>query len=237
MDAFQINGALSFQRQREMIHSTAIIDNKAIIHAGVEIGAFSIIGADVEIGENSVIGHHVVIEGPTKIGPGNRIFPFATIGTESQDKKYQGEQAFLEIGQNNTMREYVTINRGTEGGGGITRIGDDGWFMACSHIAHDCQIGDGVIMSNGSLLGGHVVIKDFANLGGLTGVHQFCQIGEYAFTGGQSMITLDVAPFSKVAGNSAKLIGYNFIGLERRGFSPEEVEVVNQVLRSFLEVV
>ena len=216
-----------------MIHPTAIIDENAFLHDGVKVGAYSIIGPDVEIGENSEISHHAVIEGPTRIGPENKIFPFATIGTESQDKKFKGETAYLEIGQNNTIREYVTINRGTEGGGGITRVGDDGWFMACCHIAHDCHIGNGVIMANGCLLGGHVTIKDFVQLGGLTGVHQFCQIGEHAFTGGQSMITLDVAPFSRVAGISARLIDVNYIGLERRGFSPEELEMINRVYKVF----
>ena len=216
-----------------MIHPTAIIDSKAIIHKDVTIGAYSIIGANVEIGKNTEVGHHVVIEGPSKIGPGNRIFPFATIGTESQDKKFKGEVAYLEIGQNNTIREYVTINRGTEGGGGITRVGDNGWFMASTHIAHDCQIGNNVTMSNGTLLAGHVTIKDYAILSGLTGVIQFCQVGEYAFTGGQSMVTLDVAPYSKVTGNSAKLIGVNYIHLERNGFMPEEIEVINQVYKFY----
>jgi UDP-N-acetylglucosamine acyltransferase len=216
-----------------MIHPTAIIDAKAKLHDGVEIGAYSIIGPEVEIGENTEVGHHVVIEGPTKIGSGNRIFPFATIGTESQDQKFKGEVAYLEIGQNNTIREYVTINRGTAGGGGITRVGSDGWFMACCHIAHDCLIGDGVTMANGSLLAGHVIIKNYVSLGGLTGVQQFCQIGEYGFTGGQSMITLDVAPFSRVAGISAKLIDVNYIGLERRGFLPEEIEVINQAYKIY----
>lgn len=219
-----------------MIHPTAIIDSKAILHTGVAVGAYCTIGAHVELGEDTEIGHHVVLEGPTKIGPRCRIFPFAAIGLEPQDKKYQGEISSLEIGAQNVIREYVTINRGTQLGGGVTRLGDRGWIMAYCHIAHDCLIGNDVTMANGSTLGGHVMIRDYATLGGLTGVHQFCRIGEYAITGGQSMITQDVVPFSTVAGNRAKLAGLNYIGLDRRGFTSEEIEVINQAFKIFFKL-
>lgn len=218
-----------------MIHQTAVIDPGSVIHDGVSVGAYSVIGSEVEIGENTEISHHVVIEGPTKIGPNCRIFPFASIGQEPQDKKFQGERSNLEIGSENVIREYVTINRGTRLGGGITRLGDRGWIMACCHIAHDCLIGNDVTMSNGTTLGGHVVVKNYATLGGLTGIHQFCRIGEYAITGGQSMITQDVVPFSIVAGNRAKLAGVNYIGLDRRGFTSEEIEMINQAYKIFFK--
>lgn len=216
-----------------MIHSTAIVDPKAKLHSGVKVGAYSIIGPDVEIEKDTEINHHVVLEGPTKIGTECRIFPFTSIGLEPQDKKYQGERSYLEIGNSNTIREYVTINRGTELGGGITRIGDRGWIMAYCHIAHDCLIGNDVIMANGTTLGGHAIIKDNANLGGLTGVTPFCRIGEYAFTSAQSTIRMDVAPYSFITGDSAKLSGINYIGLERNGFIAEEVEKINQAFKIF----
>lgn len=218
-----------------MIHQTAIIDPEAQLHDTVQVGAYSIIGPGVVIDAGTTIGHHVVIDGPTTIGSDCRVFPFASLGLEPQDKKYQGELSRLAIGDHNTVREYVTINRGTDLGGGITRLGNHGWIMAYCHIAHDCIVGDHVTMSNGATLGGHVIVKDFATLGGMTGVHQFCRIGEYAITGGQSMITLDVVPFSIVAGNRAKLGGINYIGLDRRGFSSEEIDIINQAYKIFFK--
>lgn len=214
-----------------MIHQTAVIDPDAKVDSSTDVGAYTIIGPGVEIGANCKIAHHVVIEGPTKIGADCRIFPFSSLGLEPQDKKYEGERSYLEIGSHNTIREYVTINRGTKVGGGITRLGDYGWIMAYCHIAHDCIVGDHVTMSNGVTLGGHVIIHDHANLGGLTGVHQFCRIGEYSLTGGQSMITLDVVPFAIVAGNRAKLAGVNYIGLDRQGFTSEEVDIIHQAFK------
>ncbi len=218
-----------------MIHQTAVIDPGAKLHDSVEVGAYSIVGSGVEIGADSRIGHHVVIEGPTTLGTGCRVFPFASLGLEPQDKKFHGEKSRLEIGDQNTIREYVTINRGTEAGGGVTQLGNHGWIMAYCHIAHDCIVGDHVTMSNGATLGGHVVVKDYATLGGLTGVHQFCRIGEYAITGGQSMINLDVVPFAIAAGNRAKLAGVNYIGLDRRGFSSAEVDIINQAFKIFFK--
>lgn len=218
-----------------MIHQTAVIDPDAQLHDGVEVGAYSIIGPGVEIGADCEIGHHVVIEGPTRIGARCRIFPFASLGLEPQDKKYQGEASQLEIGDNNTIREYVTINRGTDVGGGITRLGNHGWVMAYCHIAHDCIVGNYVTMSNAATLGGHVIVKDYANLGGMAGVHQFCRVGEYSLVGAQSLITQDVVPFAIVAGNRAKLAGVNYIGLDRRGFSSVEIDVINQAYKIFFK--
>jgi len=218
-----------------MIHQTAFIDPDASLHSDVHVGAYTIIGPGVEIGAGCSIGHHVVIEGPTKIGRDCRVFPFASLGLEPQDKKYKGEPSWLVIGNHNTIREFVTINRGTDLGGGITQLGDHGWIMAYSHIAHDCIVGDHVTMSNAATLGGHVIVKDYATLGGMTGVHQFCRIGEYAITGGQSMITLDVVPFAIVAGNRAKLAGVNYIGLDRRGFTSEEIDTINQAYKIFFK--
>jgi UDP-N-acetylglucosamine acyltransferase len=218
-----------------MIHQTALIDSKAILDSSVEVGAYSVIGPEVELGADCQIGHHVVIEGPTKIGAGCRVFPFASLGLEPQDKKFQGERSHLEIGKDNTIREYVTINRGTEVGGGITKLGDNGWIMAYCHIAHDCIVGNHVTMSNGVTLGGHVIVKDYANIGGLSGVHQFCRIGEYAIVGGQSMITQDVVPFAMAAGNRAKLAGVNYIGLDRKGFTSEEIDIINQAFKIFFK--
>jgi UDP-N-acetylglucosamine acyltransferase len=214
-----------------MIHETAVISPEARLHDKVKVGAYSVIGPEVEIGESCEIGHHVVLDGPLKMGAGNRVFPFASLGLEPQDKKFGGEHSILEIGDGNTIREYVTINRGTEMGGGVTYLGHHGWIMAYCHIAHDCRVGDHVTMSNGATLGGHVVVKDYANLGGLTGVHQFCRIGEYAIIGGHSMVTQDVVPFSMVAGNRAKLAGVNYIGLDRHGFTSAELEQINQAYK------
>lgn len=210
-----------------MIHPTAIIDAGAKIGSNVNIGAYTIIGPDVEIGADSEIQHHVVIEGPTIIGSGCRIFPFASIGLEPQDKKYHGEESFLVIGNNNTIREYVTINRGTEANKGETRIGNNGWIMACCHIAHDCVLGNNITMSNGATLGGHVTVEDHVIIGGLSGIHQFCKLGQYAMVGGQSMVPQDIAPFSLVSGNRARLSGVNFVGLKRNGFSQSDIDDVN----------
>lgn len=218
-----------------MIHQTAIIDPKAELGSNVTVGAYACIGPKVQIGDNAEILHHAVIEGPTVIGSDCRIFPFAAIGMEPQDKKYHGEDSILEIGHGNTIRECVTINRGTESGGGFTKIGDRNWIMAYCHIAHDCVIGNDVTMANGTTLAGHVTIHDFATTGGKTGIHQFCRIGAYSITGGQSMITQDVVPYAIAAGNHAKNAGINYIGVERNGFSPQQINEINQAFKIFFK--
>ena len=218
-----------------MIHPTTIIDANAKLHATVQVGAYSVIGPDVEIQEDTKIQHHVVMEGPTRIGKKCRIFPFASIGLEPQDKKYDGERSHLEIGDGNTIREYVTISRGTAGGGGTTKIGKDGWIMAYCHIAHDCILGSNIVMSNGATLGGHVVVGEHAVIGGLTGIHQFCRVGDYSITGAQSMIRQDIAPFSMVAGNRAHLSGVNYVGLRRNGFTQEEIKDVKSAFSIFFQ--
>ncbi len=206
------------------VDARAVIDPAARLADDVQVGPFSIIGADVAIGPGTVIGPHVVIQGPTTIGAGNRIFQFASIGEIPQDKKYHGENARLEIGDRNTIREFVTINRGTGDGGGITRIGHDNWLMAYIHIAHDCLIGNNTIFANGASLAGHVLVEDHAILGGFTLVHQFCQIGSHAFCGMGSAISKDVPPFVMVGGNPAQPHGLNLEGLRRRGFDKQSIQ-------------
>ncbi|MDT8446014.1 MAG: acyl-ACP--UDP-N-acetylglucosamine O-acyltransferase [bacterium] len=216
-----------------VIHPTAIIDPSATVHDRARIGAYAYIGADVEIFEDCEIQHHAVVEGPSKIGPRTRVFPFACIGLEPQDKKFHGEISYLEVGSDNLIREHVTINRGSEAGGSITRVGDHNWIMAYCHIAHDCQVGSHIVMANGTTLGGHVEIGDHAVLGGMTAVHQFCRVGQFALTGGQSMIPQDVAPYVIAAGNRAKVAGLNFVGLERNGFDKDALEEINRIYRIF----
>lgn len=204
-----------------MIHPQAVIDPSAKLADGVCVGPFSVIGADVSIGEGSDIGSHVVIEGPTVIGRENKIYSFASIGGDPQDKKYAGESTSLEIGDRNVIREYCTISRGTVQDAGVTRIGDDNWIMAYVHIAHDCQIGSNTIFANCATLAGHVVIEDYTILGGFTLVHQFCKLGAHCFTAMNSVISKDVLPFTMVSGHMAKPHGLNTEGLKRRGFSSE----------------
>lgn len=214
------------------IHPTAIVDPAARIGAGVAIGAYSIIGADVEIGDNTWVGPHVVINGPTRIGRDNKIHQFASLGDAPQDLKYAGEPTRLEIGDRNVIRECATMNRGTPNGGGVTRIGSDGLFMAYIHVAHDCQIGDNVIFSNNASLAGHVHIGNFVILSGFTLVHQFCSIGDYAFTGMGSAIAKDVPPYLMISGNPAVPHGLNKVGLKRRGFSDEQVRNLTVVYKT-----
>lgn len=201
-----------------MIDPRAIIDPKAEIAADVEIGPFSIIGPDVKIGPGCWIGPHVVIRGPTVIGRENRIFQFASIGDDPQDKKYAGEPTVLEIGDRNLIREHCTINRGTEQGGGVTRIGDDNWIMVGVHLAHDCIVGNNTIFANNVALAGHVRVDDYAILGGYTLVHQFCILGAHCFTAMGSVIPKDVPPYVMVSGHMARPYGLNSEGLRRRGF-------------------
>ena len=218
-----------------MIHASAIIDPSAIIADDVEIGAFTIIGEKVEIGSGSWIGPHVVLSGPTKIGKNNKIYQFASIGDAPQDLKYEGEDTVLEIGDNNTIREYCTMNRGTPGGGGITKIGDNNLFMAYTHVAHDCQIDNHTIFSNAASLAGHVTISDYVILGGFTLVHQFTTIGEYSFSGMGTAINRDVPPYCIVSGSMAKAFGINKNGLKRHNFSDETIKSLHKVFKLLIK--
>lgn len=215
-----------------MIHPTAIIDPKAELDSSVEVGAYSVIGAGVQIGANTHIAPHVVLKGPTRIGQENRIYQFASLGDNPQDKKYAGEtETFLEIGDRNEIREYCTMNRGTVQGGGITRIGDDNWIMAYVHIAHDCIVGNSTIFANGASAAGHVRIDDHVILGGFTGVHQFCWLGAHSFTGAGSIIFKDVPPYVMVWGNRAEPYGLNKEGLKRRGFDSNAINTLHQAYK------
>ncbi|MDY6843417.1 MAG: acyl-ACP--UDP-N-acetylglucosamine O-acyltransferase, partial [Thermodesulfobacteriota bacterium] len=196
-----------------------------------EIGPYTIIGAKVRIGKGVKIGAHVNIEGPTSIDEGNKIFPYVSIGTPPQDLKYEGGDTQIIIGKNNTIREFVTINRGTEHGGRKTIVGDNNFIMAYVHIAHDCQIGNTVIMSNVATLGGHIEIEDYAVVGGITAVHQFVRIGAYSFIGGASALSMDLPPYLSAAGNRAKIYGVNVMGLERNNFTKEAIENIKSAYR------
>ncbi len=204
-----------------MIHPSAIIDPDARIADDVSIGPFSVVGADVEIGSGCVIGSHVVVKGPTTIGKHNQIFQFASVGEDPQDKKFQGEVTRLEIGDNNVIREGCTLNRGTAQDLGVTSIGNDNLIMAYVHIAHDCVVKNNTILANNVALAGHVTIDDYAILGGYTLVHQFCVIGQHAFTAMGSVLPKDVPPYVLASGHMAKPFGLNIEGLKRRGFSTE----------------
>ncbi len=212
------------------IHATAIIDKKAEIDPSVEVGAYSIIGAGVKVDANTRIGSHVVLQGPTTIGKNNQIFQFSSLGEQPQDKKYAGEPTSLEIGDNNTIREFCTFNRGTVQDEGVTRIGSDNWIMAYVHIAHDCQIGNHTIFANNASLAGHADIHDYVILGGFTLVHQFCKIGAHVITAAGSVVFKDIPPYITAAGYDAKPRGINIEGLKRRGFS---VESVAQIKRAY----
>ena len=206
-----------------MIHPSAIVDDSAELADDVEVGPWSRIGAGVCVGAGTVIHPHVVIDGPTRIGRGNEIYAFNAIGGDSQDKKFKGEHAVLEIGDNNIIREFCTLNRGTGDGGGVTSVGDNNWIMAYVHIAHDCRLGSHIVMANNASLAGHVTVDDYAILGGFTLVHQFCAIGRYCFTGLGSVITKDVPHYLTVAGSPAKPHGLNTEGLKRNGFEEQQM--------------
>ncbi|PHR64906.1 acyl-ACP--UDP-N-acetylglucosamine O-acyltransferase [Pseudidiomarina marina] len=206
-----------------MIHPTAIIDDSARIGNNVEIGPYTIVGAHVEIGDNCVIGPHVVLRGPTVLGKNNRIFQFASVGEDCQDKKYNGEPTRLVIGDNNVIRECVTIHRGTVQDQGLTQIGSNNLLMAYVHVAHDCMVGDNVILANNTTLAGHVHVGDWAILGGFTGVHQFCHIGAHAFTAVNSVVVQDIPPYIMAQGHNAAPRTINAEGLKRRGFQPNQI--------------
>jgi len=201
------------------IHPTALVDPAAQLADGVIVGAYSLIEGRVSIGPDTHIGPHVVIRDFTTIGSRCRIFQFAVLGEVPQDMKFKGEETRLVIGDDNTIREFATMHRGTAGGGGITTVGRGNLFLAYTHVAHDCHVGHGVIMSNNATLGGHIIVEDHANLGGLSAVHQFCRIGRYAFVGGCSAVPRDVPPYAMAVGNRAKIVGLNLVGLKRAGFT------------------
>ncbi len=214
------------------IHETAIISPSAALEKGVGIGPFSVIGPHVTIGKNAKIGPHVVIEGDTRIGDGVTVAQFVSIGAPPQDLKYCGEPTRVEIGHGTIIREFVTVHRGTEKGGGLTKVGSDCLIMAYCHIAHDCRVGDHVIMANGATLGGHVHVGDHVVIGGLSAVHQFCRIGPYAFLGGMSGVNKDIPPFTKYWGSRGKLYGLNLVGLRRNQFSREAIDALRKAYKA-----
>jgi len=212
------------------IHPTAIVDPAAQLGPGTVVGPYSIIAAGVSLGENCWLQHHVTLSGPLTAGRGNKFYAYCSIGQQTQDLKYRGEPTYLEIGDDNCFREFVTINRSTSATG-KTRVGSGGNFLAYSHIGHDCTVGDAVIFSNNGTLAGHVQVGDFAVIGGLTAVHQFCRIGRFAITGGCSKIVQDVPPFMIADGNPAEVRGINQVGLERQGYAPEKIKPIKEAFR------
>lgn len=216
-----------------MIHPTALIDPKAELADDVQVGAFSIVDAKVRIDAGTIIGPHAVITGRTTIGKNNHIFQFTSIGEQPQDKKYAGEDTQLIIGDDNTIRELCTFSRGSAQGGGVTRIGSNNWLMACVHIAHDCILGDNIIMANNASLAGHVTVGNHAILSGYSLIHQFCSVGEHSFTSFASHVNQSIPPYVTVSGEKAKVKGINSEGLKRRGFSAEQI---NQVRRAYKSI-
>ncbi len=219
-----------------MIHPTAIIDSKADIDSNVQVGPYSIIGANVHIGSGTVIGPHVVIQPHVEIGPDCHIFQFASIGAVPQALKFQGEETYVKIGRGTVIREFVTINRGTGFGGGITEVGEENFLMAYVHIAHDCKTGRNVILANNATLAGHIVIEDFVTVGGLVAIHQFVRIGNYAYIGGKSAVVKDIPPYIIAAGDRAKLHGLNSVGLKRHGFSQETLSSLKKAYRIIFRI-
>jgi UDP-N-acetylglucosamine acyltransferase len=213
------------------IHHTAVIEDGARLGANVEIGPFSLIGPEAVLGDNVRVYSHVVIAGNTEIGEGTQIFPFASLGHAPQDRKFRGETSRLIIGAHNVIREYVTMNPGTEQGGLVTQIGDNGLFLTGAHVAHDCKIGNNVLLVNNATIGGHCVVEDFASVGGLSALHQFVRVGAYAFIGGMSGVENDVIPFGIAIGNRANLGGLNIVGLKRHGFEREQIHTLRKAYR------
>ncbi|HSE78950.1 MAG TPA: acyl-ACP--UDP-N-acetylglucosamine O-acyltransferase [Alphaproteobacteria bacterium] len=213
------------------IHATAVVDAGARLGENVKIGPYCVVGSDVELGPGVELVAHVAIAGNTTIGEATKIYPFASLGHPPQDLKYRGEPTRLEIGPNNVIREHVTMNPGTVGGGGVTRVGGGGLFMVGTHVAHDCTIGVGVVMANNATLGGHVEVGDYVIIGGLSGVHQFVRIGHHAMIGGMSGVEGDVIPFGLVMGERAHLSGLNVVGLKRRGFSRHDIQSLRTAYR------
>jgi UDP-N-acetylglucosamine acyltransferase len=213
------------------IHPAAVVEAGATVGAGVEIGPFSVIGPEVVLHDNVRVYSHVVVAGKTEIGEGTQIFPFASLGQAPQDRKFRGEDSRLVVGSGNVIREYVTMNPGTEQGGLVTRVGNNGLFLTGAHIAHDCRIGDNVLLVNNATLGGHCVVEDFASVGGLSAVHQYVRIGAYAFIGGMSGVENDVIPFGIALGNRAHLAGLNIVGLKRHNFDRELIHGLRKAYR------
>ena len=213
------------------IHPTAVVDGGARIGANVTVGPYSIVGTGVELAEGVTVMSHVVVNGRTSIGANTKVYPFASVGLAPQDLKYKGEPSRLEIGCNNIIREHVTMHAGTEGGGMVTRVGNNCLFMVACHVAHDCRIGDHVVMVNNATLGGHVMVGDWAILGGLAAVHQYVRIGRHAMVGGLSGVENDVIPYGSVTGNRARLQGLNIIGLKRRGISRDDIHTLRNAYR------
>jgi UDP-N-acetylglucosamine acyltransferase len=212
------------------IHPTAQVDPGARLARGVTVGAHAVVGAGVEIGEGTTVGAGAQVLGPSRVGRGNRIFPFACIGFEPQDLKYAGEETWLEVGDRNQFREFCTIHRGTAKGGGLTRIGSDNLFMAYTHVAHDCQVGDRTIFANNATLAGHVEVHDDASISAFTSVHQFCRVGRHAYVGGYSVVVMDALPFGKTVGGKPAFYGANSIGMKRKGFDAERLRRVERAL-------
>ena len=213
------------------VHPTAIVDRKARLGEGVSIGPYCVVGGDAALGDGCKLVSHVVVDGRTDIGSDTQIFPFASIGHAPQDQKYKGEPSTLRIGANNVIREHVTINPGTLGGGMVTCVGDECLLMVGAHVAHDCTVGNHVIMANNATLAGHVAVEDYAIIGGLSAVHQFCRIGKHAMVGGMSGVECDVIPYGSVVGDRARLSGLNIVGLKRRGFSRTDISALRRAYR------
>ncbi|HEY6230483.1 MAG TPA: acyl-ACP--UDP-N-acetylglucosamine O-acyltransferase [Pyrinomonadaceae bacterium] len=216
------------------VHATAVVSRGARIGSGCYIGPFSIVGDDVELADGVRLESHVVIDGHTFIGEDTHVFPFVSIGLPAQDLKYKGEPSQTRIGRRNQIREFVTIHRGTAGGGMLTQIGDDCLLMAQAHVAHDCVLGDGVIMANAATLAGHVVIEDGANVGAYSGIHQFCRVGKEAYIGGYSVVVKDALPFALTVGNHARCYGLNTTGMKRRGYSREVIQSLHRAFHLLL---
>lgn len=216
------------------VHPTAVVSPRAELGEGVSVGPFAIVGDDVRVGDRTRVGAHVVVEGPTTLGADNVVFPFAALGHPPQDLKFAGERTELVVGDRNQIREYVTLHRGTAGGGGVTRVGSDNLLMVGVHVAHDCVVGDRCILANNATLAGHVTIESDATVGAFSPVHQFCRVGRHAFIGGGSIVVQDVLPFSRCQGNHARCFGENSVGLKRKGFGDDEIRRIHRAFRLLL---
>ena len=216
------------------IHPTAVVSARAEVGEGSHVGPYCTVGDEVRLGARVRLESHVVVDGRTEIGDDTHVFPFASIGLAPQDLKYKGEPAETRVGRRSRVREFVTIHRGTEGGGMLTSVGDDCLIMAQAHVAHDCRVGNGVIMANAATLAGHVTVEDGANVGAYSGVHQFCRVGREAYVGGYSVVVKDALPFALTVGNHAKCYGLNTVGMKRRGYPAETIEALHHAFRLLL---